>query len=739
MEKGYNMTDHTLDGQDACRDGGNGAEQIRETLQNGQDTPLWNTQNAGIMLRTKKILEDMPGGFFVYCADGEEEIIYANDALIRIYGCRSLNDFRQLVGNSFKGMVHPDDLDAVELSIREQIAHSRYDLDHVEYRIIRRDGEIRWLDDYGHFIRSDLSGGVFYVFVIDVTDKKILQMEERKAFLREKKQKDDQIERYSEKMALINREYMRRIETIEGLSIDYESIFYADLDADSLTPYRMSHRVDPPVKSECSLAEFGKIHDRFVQNWVHVEDRGILTEAVRPAALCKNLAEEKSFYVNYRIVEDGRVKYQQLRVVDVGKDQRGSQIVLGYRNVDQEMIREMERKKVLEEALKKAEAAIAAKNTFLSNMSHDIRTPTNAIIGFTTLAKKYIHNPGKAGEYLKQIETSNNQLLLILMDVLELTKLEAGDGHVEEEPCRLSDIVAGVRRDLLEFAKKKEISFQVDLSGMIHDEVFSDGEKIGDILMRLADNAVKYTNPGGKVTVCVTEKENILTDYALYQFVVEDNGIGISEEFVGHIFEPFEREKNTTMGGVLGSGLGLVIAKNIVDAMGGNIKVESTSGKGSRFTISLSLRRQNARGRTGALSDGSQAPEESLMKQKILLVEDNEINQEIEMELLEGDGFTVDTAENGQVAVDMVRQSRPGTYGLILMDIQMPVMDGYQAARAIRELEDARLAGIPIIALSANALEEDKKRSMESGMDAHMAKPLNVALLEKLVREVLHL
>lgn len=685
----------------------------------------------------KKIVDNMPGGFFIYRADGDEEVIYANGALIRMFGCGSLDDFRQLVGNSFKGMVHPDDLAAVEKSIWEQISHSQYDLDHVEYRIIRKDGEIRWVDDYGHFIHSEQSGDVFYVFAGDVTEKKKRHMEERDAFLQEQVQREHQIRKYDEERALINREHMRRIETIEGLSVDYESIFYVDLDAESLTPYRMSHRVRPPVEAECPIAEFEKIHDCFIQRWVHPDDRETLKKTVKPDVFRKRLAEDKSFSVNYRIVEEGRVKYQQLRVVDVGKEGRGSQIVLGYRNVDQETTREMGRKKVLEDALKKAEAAIAAKNAFLSNMSHDIRTPMNAIVGFTALAKKHIHDVEKASEYLEQIEISNNQLLLILIDVLELTKLEAGGGRVVEEPCSLSGLVEEVRARLLEDARKKEIAFEADLSGLMHDAVVSDGAKISEILRRLADNAVKYTDPGGKVSIIVVEKENILTDYALYQFVVEDNGIGISEEFLGHIFEPFEREKNTTLGGILGSGLGLVIAKNIADALGGRIEVESVCGKGSRFTVSLSLRRQNVWGRMEMLADGPKNPEEMPLKQKILLVEDNEINQEIETELLESDGFVVDTAENGQIAVDMVRQSRPGTYGLILMDIQMPVMDGYQATRAIRQLENRRLAEIPIIALSANALEEDKKRTMESGMDAHMAKPLNVQLLEKLVREIL--
>ena len=189
LENEYHGTDYFLDWRSASMDGETGAGQIREKLPNGRDQSLWRTLDAGIPLQPKKVLEDMPGGFFVYHADGDEEILYANSALIRIYGCDSLDEFRRLTANSFRGMVHPDDLDAVEQSIREQIAQSVYDLDYVEYRIIRKDGEIRWLDDYGHFIRSDLSGDVFYVFVIDVTDKKIRQMEERKAFLREKRQK----------------------------------------------------------------------------------------------------------------------------------------------------------------------------------------------------------------------------------------------------------------------------------------------------------------------------------------------------------------------------------------------------------------------------------------------------------------------------------------------------------------------------------------------------------------------
>lgn len=240
------------------------------------------------------------------------------------------------------------------------------------------------------------------------------------------------------------------------------------------------------------------------------------------------------------------------------------------------------------------------------------------------------------------------------------------------------------------------------------------------------DNALKYTKESGKVTIAVTEQEALKDHYTAYQFTVEDNGIGISEEFLEHIFAPFEREKNTTFSGIHGTGLGLTITKKLVDMMGGNIYVDSKAGKGSKFMVSLPLR----------LPETCQdvwEEEKAVMKlsdpKKILLVDDNEINLEIEAEMLKDAGFLVETAADGKIALEKIMQNRPGTYHLILMDIQMPVMDGYQAARAIRQIEDRRLAEIPIIAVSANTFEEDRRKAMESGMNAHLPKPLDMEQL----------
>lgn len=244
--------------------------------------------------------------------------------------------------------------------------------------------------------------------------------------------------------------------------------------------------------------------------------------------------------------------------------------------------------------------------------------------------------------------------------------------------------------------------------------------------MHLSNNAIKYTRDGGMVDISLIELERLPNDHIVCQFTVEDTGIGIGEEFLGHIFEPFEREKNTTLSGVHGTGLGLTIVKNITEMMGGRIEVKSTAGKGSRFTVTLRLRIQE---QPLSISDDNENTLSQLMNHKILLVEDNEINLEIETEILQGLGFVIETAVNGSIAVEKIKEAGPGEFALVLMDIQMPVMDGLQATQLIRKIDNPELATIPIIALSANAFESDRKMSIESGMNAHLTKPIDVPLL----------
>ncbi len=687
----------------------------------------------------KKFMDEMPGGFFIYRAGGKEELIYANAAMLRLFNCATMEEFRELTGNSFRGIVHPDDLEEVEQSIAEQIARSQYALDYVEYRIIRKDGEIRWLEDYGHFVQSDM-GDIFYVFVGDATDKNARSLREREVLMLEKQQREQhlqkQIDEYSQQLKVVHQEQLRRLEMIEGLSIDYESIFYVDLDRNWMKAYRISSRFEKKFPRNGFMCEFSGFDTDYINKWVLPEDRELLYGVSDPVYIREKLSENRSFHINYRINRDGNTGYMQLHVVNTGNERQISQVVIGYRNIDDEIIQEMEQKRKLEEALNEANMANNAKNRFLSNMSHDIRTPMNAIVGFTSLIKRHIHDKDRIFGYLNMISESSDQLLQLLGDVLEISRLESGKVHAEEVECSLMDIAHQVQMELLMRASAKNITLSLDISNLKHDTVLADRLKLIQILTYLVDNAVRYTPKDGCVTISVMEKEQEESkdNREVYQIAVEDNGIGIGEEFLAHVFEPFEREKNTTMSGMPGTGLGLTIAKRLMEIMGGTIEAASVKGKGSKFTLTLVLSRCDSQ---SDAADEMEIPTGFSSFRRILVVDDNEINREIENEVLKDAGFLVDMAEDGSIAVEKIRHSKPGEYDLILMDIQMPVMDGYHATMAIRKIDNPVLSGIPIIAVSANTFEEDKKMAMESGMNDHLPKPLDAPRLYKTIRKFL--
>ena len=338
--------------------------------------------NAEDML--KKITDEMPGGFFVYQAGGDEEIIYANMAMLRIFECDTMEEFVELTGNSFRGIVHPDDLEEVEQSIWYQIQESRYDLDYVEYRIVTKYGNVRWVEDYGHFIHSGIVGDIFYVFLSDATERLQQKEEEKEELLSEQLQKEEilkqRIEEYDKELEVVNQEQLRHMNVIEGLSMDYESIFYADLDENRIQTYRHSDRIEYQFGGGRWLCEFEGFDAEYIQTWVHPEDRWIVEEATNPDYIRERLSETGMYYINYRIIKDGKVEYLQLRVVNVGPAEQVSEIVMGYRSVDDEIRREMMQKNLVEDALGRAEEANAAKDAFLANMSHDMRTPMNAIV-----------------------------------------------------------------------------------------------------------------------------------------------------------------------------------------------------------------------------------------------------------------------------------------------------------------------------------------------------------------------
>ncbi len=356
-----------------------------------------------------------------------------------------------------------------------------------------------------------------------------------------------------------------------------------------------------------------------------------------------------------------------------------------------------------------------------------------AIINITKLAQDNLEDKNKLSRYLELISESGSQLMQLLNDVLEISRVESGKVSVDKAECNLQDMMQQIQASVLSQAADKEISVSLNISELRHELVYADEHKLQLIFSYLTDNALKYTQNGGRVTISVLEQSG-KEEHSDYCFVVEDNGIGMGKEFLKHLFEPFEREKNTTLSGIYGTGLGMTVTKDLVELMGGTVEVISEVGEGSRFEVRLPLQWL----RKSKVSRSEEKKEIKKRKsgiKRILIVDDNEINLEIENEVLRQAEFLVETATDGSIAVEKVKQSQPGYYDLILMDIQMPVMDGYDATRTIREIENPALAGIPIIAVSANTFEEDKRMAMESGMNAHLGKPLEPPKLYKMIRK----
>ena len=527
---------------------------------------------------------------------------------------------------------------------------------------------------------------------------------------------------------------------------------------------------------------------------------------------------------------------------------------------------------VLEEKLKKAEAAERAKTMFLSNMSHDIRTPMNAIIGFTTLAQTNIDNKERVREYLDKILSSGNHLLSLINDVLDMSRIESGKLNIEEKECSISEIFKDMRNIIQTQMHSKQLNFFMDTIDVNDEYIYCDKLHINQVLLNLLGNAIKFTPAGGSVSLIIKQNPEAPNGYGSYEIRVKDTGMGMSEEFAKHVFEPFERERNSTVSGIQGTGLGMAISKSIIDAMGGTIRVETAPEKGTEFIINLDFRLQEdskhveiiqelegmralvvddnyntcdsvtkmltqigmraqwtLHGKEAVLhakqavemedaffayivdwalpdlggievarqirsiagedvpiivltaydwsdiekeareagvtafcskplfiSELSHTLAASIHKEaqtdpkspitdisklalgkRLLLVEDNELNREIAQELLQENGFEIETAEDGTIAVEKVKEASPGYYDLILMDVQMPIMNGYEATKAIRKLEDPALNSIPIVAMTANAFEDDKKQAMESGMNAHVAKPIDFNKLMEVLEEFL--
>ena len=680
--------------------------------------------------KNMSIVEDigryMPGGFFIYKAQGDGELLYANHTVFDIFGCRDLDEFKSLTGFTFKGMVYTEDYEKIQSSIDKQILKSSEKLDYVEYRIKRKDGKLRWVDDYGHYADSENYGGLYYVFISDITEK------------------HEQIE---QKLLEGQKQRAQLDSMITAMASDYRSVYHVDLDKDDAVCYRG----DPEDHHQHAEGVHFPYLERFRDygnNCVTEKYREGFLNFIEPANVREALQNEQLIAYRYLARRDGKEYYEMIRMAGVHhpedrKDHMVHAVGMGLTIIDAEMRDSMAKNQALGEALDAAEEASKAKTAFLSNMSHEIRTPMNAIIGLNSLALRDPTISERTREYLEKIGGSARHLLTLINDILEMSRIESGKVELEFSPEDLCKIFESIRDLFAEQMKQKKINFQLHLSQVKNNLVWCDKKNLNRVLLNVLSNAFKFTPERGSVNVSLWEVGAGEEGYGFYEIRIQDTGIGMSKDFVGKIFTAFERERSSTNSRTEGTGLGLAITKSIVDMMGGTIEVLTSLGNGTEIIIRVKFKLATEEdllkygGNKPEESDESATSEVSFAGKRALLVEDNLVNLEIAKMILLQTGFAVETAENGKAAVKMVEKSAPGYYDLILMDIQMPVMDGYTATKNIRLLENKALAQIPIVAMTANAFAEDVKAAEDAGMQAHIAKPVDVKTMIKTLARVL--
>ena len=411
-------------------------------------------------------------------------------------------------------------------------------------------------------------------------------------------------------------------------------------------------------------------------------------------------------------------------------------LVCVYHILQNQRAKDREQQMLLRKSAAAAEAANKAKSAFLFNMSHDIRTPMNAIIGYAELSRNHLHEPDKLSEYLSNIRTCGQKMLSIIDNILEIARIENNQIVLEESICNIEESFDSCIVMFNTAVQEKHQTITVHKQ-VANPYVYIDSSHLSEIVLNVISNAIKYTGQNGKIDCCLTQKPHEDADWCYMEISIADNGIGMSEEFQAHIFESFSRERSSTISGIEGTGLGMGIVKNLVELMHGMIEIQSSPGKGSTFTICIpcrTARKEEAEPRKSS----SDRPQKTLAGKRILLAEDNDLNAEIAIELLSEEGLLVDRVSNGVACVEKLEKAAPDFYDLILMDIQMPVMNGYDATRKIRQLEDPFRSSIPIIAMTANAFAEDRQKALFVGMNDHVAKPVDmnvlIPVLEKHIR-----
>ena len=720
--------------------------------------------------KNMSIVEDigryMPGGFFIYKAQGDGELLYANHTVFDIFGCRDLDEFKSLTGFTFKGMVYTEDYEKILSSIDKQILKSSEKLDYVEYRIKRKDGKLRWVDDYGHYADSENYGGLYYVFISDITEK------------------HEQIE---QKLLEGQKQRAQLDSMITAMASDYRSVYHVDLDKDDAVCYRG----DPEDHHQHAEGVHFPYLERFRDygnNCVTEKYREGFLNFIEPSNIREALQNEQLIAYRYLARRDGKEYYEMIRMAGVHhpedrKDHMVHAVGMGLTIIDAEMRDSMAKNQALSEALDAAEEASKAKTAFLSNMSHEIRTPMNAIIGLNSLALRDPTISERTREYLEKIGGSARHLLGLINDILDMSRIESGRLVMRKEEFSFAGMLEQINTMVMSQCSDKGLKFECHIEGHVDDYFIGDDMKLKQVFINILSNAIKFTEAPGSITLTISKVAQF-EDQSTLKFEVKDTGIGMAQE---------DSSRKNKFGS---TGLGMAITKNIVEMMNGSISVKSKKGEGSVFTVVVTLKNcdhdvvsidhvnlrdisvlvvdddpiacEHARfvldealhigvdsfltkplfasnvideferiARRNNMNLFKKKCRASLAGRHILLAEDILINAEIMKELLTVKDAIVDHAVNGQIALDMFAKSDENFYDAILMDIRMPEMDGLEATRAIRALDRSDSRKVPIVAMTANAFDEDVQRSLQVGMNAHLSKPVEPEHLYQTLEELI--